>query len=271
MAVHVLASATGAPGVTTTALGLALLWPGDVLLVDLDRHCSQSVLAGFLGGLDPAGCGLIAAAAAYRGGGSFGTEIGRRTLALPSTGVRREFLPGFTGPATTRMFRPLWSELCRALRQFSDAGVDVVVDAGRVGERGLENELLAEADVVALVTRSSLRSLAGARLYVPDLTEACAAVSRARPGLIVVDPDHPYGTREIEQQFGVPVLGTVTADPVGAAVLCDGAPDRRRGRRALDGALTELADRWHAAAQRRQAVLAGDLAGDLAGTAEGIR
>ena len=34
MAVITLTSATGAPGVTTAALGLALTWPRDVLLVD---------------------------------------------------------------------------------------------------------------------------------------------------------------------------------------------------------------------------------------------
>ena len=36
MAVIVLASASGSPGVTTTALGLALLWPRPVVLVDAD-------------------------------------------------------------------------------------------------------------------------------------------------------------------------------------------------------------------------------------------
>ena len=36
MAVIALASASGSPGVTTTALGLALLWPRPVLLVEAD-------------------------------------------------------------------------------------------------------------------------------------------------------------------------------------------------------------------------------------------
>ena len=36
MAVVALASASGSPGVTTTALGLALLWPRPVLLVEAD-------------------------------------------------------------------------------------------------------------------------------------------------------------------------------------------------------------------------------------------
>ena len=36
MAVYALTSAAGSPGVTTTALGLALEWPNQVLLVDAD-------------------------------------------------------------------------------------------------------------------------------------------------------------------------------------------------------------------------------------------
>ena len=36
MAVIALTSASGSPGVTTTALGLALLWPRPVLLVEAD-------------------------------------------------------------------------------------------------------------------------------------------------------------------------------------------------------------------------------------------
>ena len=39
MAVVALASASGSPGVTTTALGLALLWPRPVLLVHHHTIC----------------------------------------------------------------------------------------------------------------------------------------------------------------------------------------------------------------------------------------
>ena len=38
MALVLLTSAAGSPGVTTTAVGLARCWPGDTLLVDADRQ-----------------------------------------------------------------------------------------------------------------------------------------------------------------------------------------------------------------------------------------
>ena len=46
MAVIALGSAAGSPGVTTSALGLALTWPRPVLLIEADptaaRRCSRA-------------------------------------------------------------------------------------------------------------------------------------------------------------------------------------------------------------------------------------
>ena len=50
MAVIVLASASGAPGVTTTALGLAMTWSRPVVLVDADPVGGSAILAGYCRG-----------------------------------------------------------------------------------------------------------------------------------------------------------------------------------------------------------------------------
>ena len=47
MALIVLTSAAGSPGVTTTAVGLALTWPRPVLLVEADPTGGSAVLAGY--------------------------------------------------------------------------------------------------------------------------------------------------------------------------------------------------------------------------------
>ena len=46
MAVVALTSASGSPGVTTTAVGLALTWPRPVLLIEADPTGGSGVLAG---------------------------------------------------------------------------------------------------------------------------------------------------------------------------------------------------------------------------------
>ena len=50
MAVIALTSASGSPGVTTTALGLALSWPRPVLLVEADPTGASGLLAGYFRG-----------------------------------------------------------------------------------------------------------------------------------------------------------------------------------------------------------------------------
>src|SRR5215216_4178715 len=66
MAVLILVSSSGSPGVTTLAVGLALTWPRPVILADCDPGAHQSVLAGFLGGRSAQGKGLIRIAEAHR-------------------------------------------------------------------------------------------------------------------------------------------------------------------------------------------------------------
>ena len=82
MAVIVFTSGPGAPGVTTTALALALTWPRHVLLADCDRDPSQVVLAGYLRGLDSGGRGLPSVAQAQREGRPLGDELWLHTLPL---------------------------------------------------------------------------------------------------------------------------------------------------------------------------------------------
>ena len=50
MALIVLTSANGSPGVTASALGLALSWPRPVVLVDADPTGARAVPAGYLRG-----------------------------------------------------------------------------------------------------------------------------------------------------------------------------------------------------------------------------
>ena len=50
MALIVLTSAAGSPGVTTTALGLALTWHRPVLLVEADPTGGSALLAGYFRG-----------------------------------------------------------------------------------------------------------------------------------------------------------------------------------------------------------------------------
>ncbi len=231
MSTIVLASASGAPGTTVTALGLTLVWPRDVLLVDADRSASQSLLAGYLRGAAPPGDGLQAVLRAYRERGDLAAAVLSQRMALPeppsdrpapAAPIHRDFLPGFAHLGSIDLFEGAWRPLGALFRQ---APFDVVVDAGRVGHRGLPLELASAADVLGLVCRTSLVSLAGVRLHLPPLVDAAPP---GRCGLVLVGPGRPYAASEVAEQFGVPVLAHVAWDPSGAGELASGEGQGRR-------------------------------------------
>lgn len=230
MAVIILTSAPSSPGVTTTALALSLTWPRDVLLADCDREPSQAVLAGYLRGADPGGRGLAAIAQLHRQGRQLHEEVLRQTIPLAEGGaIHRYFLPGFAHPGAVRLFDGVWRNLSESLEGLNDRGIDVIVDAGRIGPNGLPGGLVSSADLVVLVSRSTLRSLAATRLHLSVLREQVEALPTATPlGLMIVAPSKPYSSTEISKLFQIPVWAEIPKDPKAASVLLDGAPEPRR-------------------------------------------
>lgn len=231
MAVVVLCSATGSPGVTTTALGLALAWPTPTLLVDADRSGGQAILAGYLGGADPQGRGLVALVSAHRERRE--TDTLAHCLPLETTG-ERALLPGFQNPSAAAVFEPVWPDLGHVLARISATERDVIVDAGRIGT-GLPRALLELADVVLVVARSSLRSLAALRAQLPFLADA------HHTGLLVVGPGRPYPDQDIAALLGAEIWADLPWDPRTAGHFSDGDAVRGLARTALWRSLCSVA------------------------------
>lgn len=249
MSVVVLASASGAPGVTTTALGLALTWPRDVLLLDADRTPSQAIAAGYLRGQSLPSQGLLGVLSAQRERRDLLAEVEEQRVPLPTPPTKegapaeRWFLPGFVHLGAVDAFAGVWASLGEALRE---AEFDTLVDAGRLGLRGLPDDQVRTAHLVAVVTRTSLRSLAALRLYLGPLLDQ---VDASRVGLVLVGPGRPYPAHEIAAQFGVPVVAEIGWHPRPADELGEGVP---------------LGNRWHSTAlARAYATAAQRLVGQL--------
>ncbi|HOQ53142.1 MAG TPA: hypothetical protein PLF56_05955 [Micropruina sp.] len=224
MAIVVLCSAGHAPGVTTTALGLALAWPRPVLLVDADRTPTQSVLAGYLRGERPGHRGLGGLLQALRERRPFEGAIEAETVDLPPllSGAQPRFLAGFPHPGVVGLFAGAWPDFVSALA--AQPG-DVLIDAGRVGPEGLPLPLVREADLVLVVSRTTLVSLAALRLYLPALKDAA---DTDRTALALIGSSMPYSRAEVQDQFGTTVAADLPHDPDAAAVLSDGLPAPRR-------------------------------------------
>ena len=249
MAILILTSAGGSPGVTTLAVGLALTWPRPVLLADCDPGAHQAVLAGYLRGQSSSGKGLLRVAEGHRDRRPLREVVIDQCLPLTGEdGDRRLFLPGFTRPGSASHFGAVWEDLADTFDRLGDVDLDVIVDMGRVGPAGLPAPLVERSALTALVLGSTLRAVVSARVHLPTVTDQSRLSSSAHHqfGLVVVGEGQPYGRGEIGKALGVPVIAGLSRDGQAAAHLSDGAPRPRRFDssplvRSLRGASSTLA------------------------------
>lgn len=217
MALVCVVSASGSPGVTSTALGMALCGRRPVLLVEADPTAGSAILAGRFRGLQ-GHSGLIDLVMAHRGG-VLAETLPRVVMEVPDTQVR--ILTGSRSHAQAAGLTRIWEPLLGALRGLTSAGQDVLVDAGQLGLEGSPTPLIAHADLTLLVLRSNLRALAAAKSWAESL--AAEVVPGHSVQAVVVGENRPYRAADVARTLGLPVLGVVAWDPRRAEVFADGA------------------------------------------------
>jgi len=231
MAILLLTSTSGSPGVTTLAVGLALTWPRPILLADCDPGAHQSILAGYLAGRSANGKGLLRVAEAHRDRRPLREVVLDQTLPLTDEDdSRRLFLPGFTKPGSAGHFGGVWEDLAEAFDRLADVDIDVIIDFGRMGASGLPAPVLERSALTAVVLNSALRSIMSARVHLPTFRDHPRLVSadNGHLGLIVVGEGQPYRSGEIAKALDVPVITSIAHDQQTAAHLSDGQPRHRR-------------------------------------------
>jgi len=231
MAILLLTSTTGSPGVTTLAVGLALAWPRPILLADCDPGAHQAILAGYLTGRSANGMGLLRVAEAHRDRRPLRETVLDQALPLSAEEeTRRLFLPGFTRPGSAMHFGGVWEDLAEAFDRLGDVDIDVIIDGGRLGPYGPPAALLERSALTAVVVTSTLRSIMSARVHLPTLRDhpRLRSTDRGHLGLIVVGEGQPYRRTEITKALEVPVITSIAHDPKAAVHLSDGRPRHRR-------------------------------------------
>jgi hypothetical protein len=97
MAMYALVSPGGSPGVTTTALALALTWPRPVVVAECDP-AGGSILSGLFAGHLSAPRGLLGVALdAGRGAGAVASDLSEHLSSLDDSG-NKMFLAGINDP-----------------------------------------------------------------------------------------------------------------------------------------------------------------------------
>ncbi len=247
-----LTSVKGAPGVTTTALGLLMTWPRSVLLVEADMAGSSSFLAGWMRGTVPNHRSVInlALPAAQRG---LAAEdlFDQAMLARESDGY---LIPGIPEVEQASSVRVVWPALVGLVPTLEAAGMDVLVDAGRLGP-ACPQPLVAGADLHLIVTTSRMPDIIGVSASARGYVQPGLPTDATRTRLLITSPDRPFSSKEIAKAVGLPVAGTLPYDPRGARALSDGEDTHRLPRTGLGRALPGLAQHLMDAAKQRRAAL----------------
>ncbi len=221
-------SAHGSPGVTTTAVALAGVWPEGRRLLLVEADPSGGVLAARFGLSDSPGL-LSLAAVARRG--LDGEVVWRHAQQLPGG------IAVLAVPPSAEQAQAALRDLADPLAQWcaTQEEVDVVADCGRLTPNPANLGVLRGADRVWMVVRPSVDQLRPAAARVEALQMLGVEAS-----LLLVG-DAPYSPSEVGSALGVTVAGVLARDPQAAAALGGGAGGDVR-RSLLVRAAASLAD-----------------------------
>lgn len=200
-------SVKGSPGVTSSALALAAVWPRQVVMVeadptgsDLSYRCRASH-----GGPVDAEPGLLRLAATVRSGVPGPQVLSDEAQAL-ACGV--QLVQGVAASAQSRGFGPIWSTIGQVC---ANAMVDVIVDLGRLERSSPVMAIAGAADVLLPVVSTTLESVLHLSNGLQDVMGALAQAGLVNVGPIIVGADES-GRRdcadldEVLHKAGLPTL-----------------------------------------------------------------
>jgi len=234
----VVTAGKGSPGVTTTAVALAAVWPRPALLAECDPAGGDlpALLPGSGGAVLTATRGVVSLAAAAR------------TQAHPNIDDHVQVvdgglpvLAGAASAAQVAALAPSWPAVIDSLAGLE--GADVIVDCGRYSPDDPTGLLIGVSDLTLVVCRATAASVGHAR-------EVLVALGRRGDGSR--PPDAPVAVVVVGDQSEAREVGGALAphtpafvaaldhDPTAAAGLC-GAWSRRLDRSRLVSAARVVA------------------------------
>ncbi|MFD5610536.1 MinD/ParA family protein [Kitasatospora sp. NPDC127060] len=224
MALVAVASAKGAPGVSTVALAMAAVWPRRSLLAECDQSGGDLVYRhkaeNGRDDLDPR-LGMLSLAVAGRTGISPATVWEHAQRAHGGL----EVLLGLASPEQCGAWQGMWPALGRGLVAIREA--DVIADLGRIGPASPGLDLLPMASLVVLVARTTTAELAAVRDRALALSERLGRNGGGPPiGVLLIDDKRHHAKVSadvnryfLDQQVPAEVFGCLPIDNSGAAQL----------------------------------------------------
>jgi hypothetical protein len=210
------ASVSGAPGVTTAALGLAACWPPGASPVLAEADPSGGDLQVLFGLPESPGAVSLAAAARRAGGRDLLWQH------VQWLGADLAVLPGPAGAGQAAAAGAALAAVGYApVTAAAGHGTVVIADCGRADPGTPAAPLMQAADLLLIVTGTAPEALAHLHARLGALRDLSPRLQ-----LLLCGARGPWPAAEVSQALGAPVAGELPADRAGAAVL-RGLPVRR--------------------------------------------
>ena len=225
----------GAPGVSTLAVALGMVWPGDRAVVEADTagsdlsfrmHPAVSDTPGAHLAPDPSIAALATAA-------RLGLSSAGPLPFAQNTSLGVPVVPGVLSAERFRALRSLWPGLGQALAAWPGT---VLADLGRMSPGSPAAAVATASTAVLLLTRADLEGLFHLRDKVVELAGMVGPADgeKVRVGVVVTAPvkQRRAAVEQVEQVLAsigspAPVLGCFAADPAAAQQLWAGVVTRR--------------------------------------------
>jgi hypothetical protein len=222
----------GAPGVTTLAVALGLVWPGRRLVLEADPSGGSLTFrtrradTGGMLSLEPSVASLGAAC-------RLGVSPAAVSRYVQPTTLGVDVVPGVLTPERYEPMRGLWPQVGSHLAGWPGT---VIADLGRVQPGNSAMPVARAATAVLLLGRADTEGLFGLRERAADLVHSLGDPSRDRPSLSLVltgpAKQRKDAVRSAEQMLTaagipVPVAGYVAEDLAGAQGLWAGQVTRK--------------------------------------------
>ena len=251
MALIALATCGHSPGLTTAATALALRWPRPALLIEADTSKTSSLLPGYLRGQYPHTVGLDGLAIMSQRGELHPQNLWHEAIEI---GERKHLVPAFARLGAGLGAGRFWGDLGTVLRSVDSAGVDAILDLGRLAVRDPRLALLEAADVTLIGAGAALPDIAALTARIDEQSTQLSSVHsrldalgrREHARLLIIDrAKGNYSASEISPLAGMPAAGHLPWDPDSAAVWSMGEKrtrklDRAAYQRSIDALGSEL-------------------------------
>lgn len=230
-----LASAKGAPGVTTAVLALSAAWPTERSLIVVDLDLAGGDLAAYRG--LPVAPNIATLAVELRGART--DDVVARHAQHVWADHPVQLVAGASTPeeASATLDMLLRHDLIAVLRR---EDCDVLVDCGRLGVATRIDSIVNRLDLLVVVTRPTWAELHHARHLARRHAE------RISTQLLLIG-EKPYDSAGVRDSLALPVLGALVADPAGADALSGLGLARRlertrvvRSARPVAGAMLQM-------------------------------